>query len=265
MMRSDGYEIPGGVRLLLCASATVAILVGFWLTSGFVGWFAAAVALGVRASLPPDVLVRIALWARRRHRIPCPDEPHGSLAASELEALSERAGCTVPQLVVMEGVEVEAFAVAGFRGNAIVVSRGLLTGCSDERAAVLAHEIAHLERRDALLVSVLLIAPMLLLVAAAGIVAHETSITARVATLDELAPLTPSLLLVLASALLGVGLFLRPRLEWAADAGAAGLLGDHQGLVAALERRLGELDGAAHCAALAERLRRLQEAPPCPR
>ena len=265
MMRSDGYEIPGSVRLLLCASATVAILAGFWLTSGLVGWSAASVALGVRASLPSGVLVRIALWARRRHRIPCPDEPHGSLAASELGALSKRAGCAAPQLVVMEGDGVEAFAVAGFRGNAIVVSHGLLTGRSDERAAVLAHEIAHLQHQDAVLVSVLLIAPMLLLVAAGGIVVGETSIAARVATLGQLTPLMASLLLVLSSALLGIGLFLRPRLEWAADAGAAGLLGDHQGLVAALERRLGELDGAAHCAALAERLRRLQEAPPRPR
>ena len=37
MIRSDAYEIPGGVRLLLSAFATVAILAGFWLASGPVG------------------------------------------------------------------------------------------------------------------------------------------------------------------------------------------------------------------------------------
>ncbi len=188
MMRSDADEIPSGVRLLLRLVAMVAVFVGFWLVSGLVGWFAAAVSLRrTRVTVTGRAgLDRLpgALQASN----PVPERAARIARHGRAKALSERAGCAVPLLIVMTGDGMKAFAVVGFRGNAIVVSRGLLMGRSNADAAVLAHEIAHLERRDPLFVSVRLLA-------AAAIVADETSIAARVATLGELAPLVPSLLL----------------------------------------------------------------------
>lgn len=75
-----------------------------------------------------------------------------------------------------------------------------------------------------------------MLLLAAGAALSEPGIRARLASFGELAPVVPPVLLVVASALLAIGLALRPRLEWAAHAGATELLGEHEGLVAALER-----------------------------
>ena len=100
---------------------------------------------------------------------------------------------------------------------------------------VLAHELAHLQRRDALLVSALLIAPMALLAAAVAAATGDAAVASRLARLGELAPVVPPLLLIVSSPLLGMHLVIRPRLEWAPDSGAVGLVGDRRALVGALE------------------------------
>jgi Zn-dependent protease with chaperone function len=93
---------------------------------------AAATAAGVIALLAS----RAALGVRRRHRM--------ARVAQEIGWQSRLGG---HQLVVLPSEELVAFSTAGRPGQ-VVMSRGLITALSDdELAAVLRHEVAHVQHR----------------------------------------------------------------------------------------------------------------------
>lgn len=246
------------MRVLLCLFAAGITLGGFWLLSGAAGLVFAAVALAFRACLTPAMLIRLTCLIRRRRAVTS-DDPALTLLVGELEALSHRAGCAVPRLALVTGTDLNAFAIAGCRGNAIIVTQALLTRPAGERSAVLAHELGHLTGHDALLVSLLWIGPLSLLAGGAGFAFSDHAVAGRVAGFGALAPFIPDLLLVIASLTLLLALALRPRLEWAADTAAVHLLGERQPLIAALERRVLQMADASGRTHLIERLRRLQD------
>lgn len=252
------YELPIEVRVLLCLFAGCLALAGFALVGGLEGLGFACGAVLARVAIGPDVFVRLVARLKRRQLLPVRTLHEGAAVRAELSMLSARIGCRPPMLGVLAGPDVNAFALAGFRGDAILVTQGLLRLPADERTAVLAHELAHLRRRDALLVTLLLIAPMTLLLVTAGLAFGDGALVARVARLGELAPIMPNLLFLIAIALLLMNLSLRDRLEWAADTAAVEYAGARQPLITALRRRMAELGTGPACAPLLERVRRLQ-------
>ncbi len=257
MKHSALYGVPSVVRVLLCLFAAFMSVGGFWLLSGALGLVFAALALAVRACLRPATLIRLTCVIRRRQAVTT-DDRDLAIAQGALQRLCERAGCAIPTLALVTGNDLNAFAVAGFRGNAIIITQGFLASSIDECSAVLAHELGHLARHDALLFSLLLIGPLSLLTGALGLALGDPTVTGRVAGLGDLVVFIPNLLLVIASLTLLLALTLRPRLEWAADAAAVTLLGEHQPLITALEHRTLQTADAHGRAQLVERLRRLQ-------
>jgi heat shock protein HtpX len=171
-----------------------------------------------------------------------------------LEALAGRAGIPVPGLWILRVEEPNAFAVSGPGGPRIGVTTGLLDRLDeDEVAAVLAHEVAHLEHRDPwylgwfLAVATLLVGLTAVSVGAAlgAAVASRSggrrrgdddasaaiALAAVLGALAALAVGAAGLLVVRVAALAG----LRGR-EYAADARGALLCGRPRALASALRR-----------------------------
>lgn len=152
--------------------------------------------------------------------------------------LARRAGVAMPQLYLLPGTAANAVAVVTGRGSAIGVSGSLLRHLpAEEVAAVIAHEIAHMQHRD------------LALAAIAGALAGAAAFLAEMgrwgAVLGWLLGLpidTRSVVLALAvaggvplAALLLRMAFSRER-EYLADAGAAELTGSPELVARALWR-----------------------------
>jgi heat shock protein HtpX len=149
-------------------------------------------------------------------------EAEGPALASAVERLAARAGVPRPRLyLIRDGFPRALSAGRGGRGQTIVVSTGLLAALPPaELDGVLAHELAHAQRRDVLV---------------------QTTATVVAATLLELSRLggwfQRALLFVLgpiASAV--VHGLLSPRREFAADQRAAQLCESPHGLADALSR-----------------------------
>ena len=141
---------------------------------------------------------------------------------SAVERLAARARVAKPKLYVLEDGHPRALAVGrGPRGSALAVSHGLLGAATPaELDGVLAHELAHVARRDVLVQTV------------AVVVAATLIELSRIGGLLERA-----LLFVLAPvASAFVHLLLSPRREFAADRSAAELCESPHGLADALIR-----------------------------
>lgn len=141
---------------------------------------------------------------------------------------------------IQEGEPANALATAGFRAHLVVIGGSLLDRLSQaELCAVLAHEVAHVERRD--------VPRTVLPLIVAGLTLHATCINSLANPLfdqNELPFILAGVTLVGFSAILFLvalpGFFMR-RMEYQADKLAVEMLGDPKPLASALAK-LGELN-----------------------
>ena len=135
---------------------------------------------------------------------------------------------------VHAGTERNAFAMGGIFGNLVVIGNGLLTNMTQAQLeAVLAHEIAHVMRRDvakllgAILTGAICYAWLLTQYLAPHL---ESDVPARVAVA------WPLLIATAICAYVALPGYLSRRLEYGADRLAVSLLGDGEALIDALVR-----------------------------
>jgi heat shock protein HtpX len=201
--------------------------------------------LGVQLLVAPY----LALAAARGRRV---DEHEAPRLHALVGRLCQLAGLPKPAIAIAETDAPIAFTVGRSpRSATVCVSRGLLETLNPrERAAVIAHELAHIENRDAAVMSVAAVVPML-----AGLGLRMAFWDAREDESGLLAissvvmiPLRLALVVPMAVAaavwaltLPAVAALSRHR-ELAADRGAALITGDPWSLAAALLRLSGDLD-----------------------
>ncbi|WP_135854310.1 M48 family metallopeptidase [Halorussus salinus] len=128
-----------------------------------VGWFALA-ALVAPATL---ALAWAQLTYTRREALAAADaRPVSESERPDLHArvrrLAQTAGVSPPRVALAETDVANSFTVGDLRGGTVVVSTGLLDRLSDEEVdAVLAHELAHLQNRDAAVMTLATFLPAL--------------------------------------------------------------------------------------------------------
>jgi len=117
--------VLGGLRLLsIFAFAALLVALGAWLTFD-----------------------RVALGMLRAREVPIGEAP---LLHSTLDRLAARAGVSKPRLyVIRDGIPISAVAGRGTRSSAVVLSSACIGACPPaELEGLLAHEVAHVKRRD---------------------------------------------------------------------------------------------------------------------
>ena len=257
--RPAGLPSPGA-RIGLFAVSTLAAVGALALLGGGAGVFLGLCALGACALVPPERAAGLAAIARGRRRV---GPASGTVGiARRLEALADRLGRRPPHSVLVTGGDAGAFAFSTARGDVVLVTEGLLARPAAERDAVLAHELAHLDRRDPLLVASLLAGPATLVTLVVAAALGDAALGERLARLGDLAPVIPPIALVLGAALAAIGLGLGARLERSADAGAVALLGDAAPVIGALRVRRAEIDRSGAARAIDVRLAHLGAPPP---
>jgi heat shock protein HtpX len=139
-----------------------------------------------------------------------------------VESLAGLAGLSKPKLYLLPDGLPRAFATGrGPRGAAIAVSSGLLTAAPPaELEGILAHELAHIRRRD------IVVQTAAVIVAAALVEMSRVGGWLQRALLFVLGPLAAAI----------VHLMLSPKREFAADRAAAALCGSPHGLADGLLR-----------------------------
>lgn len=244
-----------GGTVILVAGAALAVITAFffpvlegtWIVSlwdlpaATIG--AMAIAIGL-AAIPVAYLRPVRSEIRDFERVIAgpgtPAEDRHPELASAVRKLAAQAGIPEPDLRIVNRRRPESYAIGERTDGTIVLTRGLVRELTDEqRAAVLAHEVAHLANGDSRIIRRLLV-PML--------VAERIKTDDRptVNRLHSLSPITHTGRLLAWGALtvvtttqvrlceLGVGLFSRGR-EFAADRAAAELTGSPGALAGALE------------------------------
>ncbi|NEU58199.1 M48 family metallopeptidase [Halorussus sp. MSC15.2] len=172
------YRIAVTLALVLAADAlfvaVVAYLLRPWLLPLLGGRSAAGQSLGglpvAWVALVAPVTLALA-WAQlrytRREALAAADaRPVGESAYPDLHArlrrLAQSADVTPPTLAVAETDAANSFTVGDLRGGTVAVSTGLLDALSDDELdAVLAHELAHLQNRDAAVMTLATFLPAL--------------------------------------------------------------------------------------------------------
>ncbi|MED5372678.1 MAG: M48 family metalloprotease [Myxococcota bacterium] len=159
------------------------------------------------------------------------DDPRLAWLHDDLQELSQKAGIPTPRLYwVPHESSPNAFATGRSPSKGVVaVTAGLVNRLSRrEVKGVLAHELGHIKHRDTLTSAV------------AATMAGAVAYAARMMLWGRSRNKNPILLIVLAVAAPGAAMLLRMMVsrtrEYAADARAARLTGDPEGLALALER-----------------------------
>ncbi|WP_254769110.1 M48 family metalloprotease [Salinilacihabitans rarus] len=161
------------LALVLAIDAALALLAAALLDPWLGSLLAAA---GVASSLARHVALSVAVlavlvaaqlrYARREllaeaDAAPTTAEAHPDLHA-RVTRLAALADAPVPAVAVADADVPNSFAVGGLRSGTVVVSRGLLDRLDPaELDAVLAHELAHLTNRDALVMTLASFLPAL--------------------------------------------------------------------------------------------------------
>ncbi len=231
-LRATAATVALVAGLVGLAAAAGALLAGRWGALIAVAFAAVSGYAGARAAAG---YVLRAAGARPLHPREAP------VLFGILRSLSARAGIPVPRLWLVPAVQPNAFTVGRDPGSAhVAVSAGLLRALDRrELAGVLAHEVAHIRRRDILLTSFAASVTSLLASARRGIG------LLLLLAFPLLFVIGPQLLAVWALLALApvVAVLLQAALsrqrEYAADAEAARLTGDPLGLAAALRRLAG--------------------------
>lgn len=152
-----------------------------------------------------------------------------------MQELTEKADMPMPKLYITPNPQPNAFATGRNPNNAAVaVTEGMINQLSwDEIRGVLAHELMHVRNRDILIGSV------------AAVIAMVVTYAARMAMWGGMRGRGnngANMMVMLATAILApvAAMFIKSAIsktrEFAADAGAAKLIGDGEPLAAALER-----------------------------
>ena len=190
-----------------------------WLVGGYRGLL---LFLGCAVGLAGAVYAygdRFVLGMLRARELPLAEAP---ALHSLVERLAARARVTKPKLFVLRDGHPRALVVGrGTRGSALAVSQGLLTAAPPaELEGIVAHELAHVARRDVLPQTVAVV------VAATLIEMSRIGGFLERALLFVLAPVASAF----------VHLMLSPRREYAADRQAAALCESPHGLADGLAR-----------------------------
>ncbi len=207
------------------------------------------IALGGEAGLVIALLVAFgmnffAYWKSDQAVLRMHDaRPVDARSAPELwqmtESMAGRAGLPMPALYVLESEQPNAFATGRNPGNAAVaVTRGLLRDMSrEEVAGVVAHELAHIKKRDTLTMTI-----TATLAGAVSMLANFAMFFGggRVRPLGLIGTLALMILAPLAAGMVQMAIS-RVR-EYEADAEGAAICGHPEWLASALQR-LGALSG----------------------
>lgn len=217
---------------LLCsalAAVVTAALVAFAGTAALWPAVVAGAAFGLAVTLGAGALLR------RLYRARPADASSAPGLVDIVHALAAAAGVPAPRLWLVDDAAPAAFATGVVpRRAAIVLTTGLVAMLTDrELRAVIAHELAHIRRRDtgaaALCVALAGVLPMLALAVAGALVVGEDEADDGAAPawlVAALAPLTGAML----------GMALGAAREFEADHEAGRLCGDPQALADALAR-----------------------------
>ena len=186
----------------------------------------------------------MAKWTTGAHVIDGSEGTNEYWLVHTVKQLSERAGIAMPEVAVYEG-EPNAFATGAFRDSSLVaVSTGLLQSMSREEVeAVLGHEVAHIANGDMVTLTLIQGVVNTFVMFLARIVGYVVD---RVVLKNDrdvgigfyVTVFVCELVFGVFASII-VAWFSRQR-EFRADAGAAGLMGTPQPMIAALAR-LGNL------------------------
>lgn len=215
------------VVLMGSVSAMIVVVGARWEWPGAAVGVSVAVALNSYVYLRCDVMI---LRAMRAYPVGEAEQPALYAAVRELTV---RARVPMPRIYVSPTRAVNAFTTGRGPGDAAVCCTEGIIALLDERElrAVLAHELAHIRRRDTLASSVTGALARLIMMGTGGVLVAGGADSGRRHLLGRI------LLAVFGPLAAGVvRLTVPPEREYAADADAASLTGDPLGLASALRK-----------------------------
>ncbi|MCX7149742.1 MAG: protease HtpX [Rhodocyclales bacterium] len=232
LVLSIAASVLGVNRFLTANGLNMGLLLGF---AGIMGFGGAFISLLMSKFM--------AKWSTGARIIDSPSTSTEFWLVETVRKLSSKAGLAMPEVAIYEG-EPNAFATGPSRNNSLVaVSTGLLQSMSKEEVeAVLAHEVSHVANGDMVTLTLIQGVVNTFVIFLSRIVGYLVDSFLRRGNSESSGPgigymitvfVCDMLFGVLASII--VMWFSRQR-EFRADAGAAGLMGSPQPMMAALQR-----------------------------
>ena len=231
-------SLLGVNRYLTSGGLNLGALLGFAMVMGFGGAFISLL-----------MSKTMAKWSTGAEIIDQPRNQTEAWLVNTVARHAQRAGIAMPEVAIYE-CEANAFATGPSRNNSLVaVSTGLLHGMSQQEVeAVIAHEVAHVANGDMVTLTLIQGVVNTFVFFLARVVGYAIDSALRRNDEESSGPgigymvtvfVCEMVFGILASMI--VAYFSRQR-EYAADAGAAELMGSTQPMIGAL-RRLGGVDG----------------------